>query len=116
MTRIAVTGGRNFNNPSLVAEVFSEYSLKEIDLVMHGGANGLDSQARDWAMKNGIQTASFPANWNYYGKSAGRIRNFCMLSAGQPDFLLAFPGGRGTENCIKTAKNLKIPVTIISDE
>ncbi len=51
----------------------------------------------------------FEADWDKFKKAAGHIRNGVMLSC-NPDLLVAFPGGPGTENCIKQAKKLGILV------
>ena len=44
------------------------------------------------------------ANWDLHGKAAGPIRNRTMLNAHPNAIVVAFPGGRGTDNCISEAQ------------
>lgn len=47
--------------------------------------------------------------------AAGPIRNQHMLDIGKPDVVLAFPGGRGTEDMIRRAEKAGVPVKRIGD-
>ena len=79
----------------------------------HGGANGADTLAQVWAESNYAPCQVFEADWGH-GKMAGPVRNLRMLMDFAPDFVLQFPGGRGTENCVMTAKRMKIPVVKVT--
>lgn len=60
-----------------------------------------------------FKVTMFTADWDKHGKSAGPIRNQAMLSGtigDLADLLIAFPGGRGTEDCIRQADLLGIPL------
>jgi hypothetical protein len=70
--------------------------------VIHGNASGADNLADTWAREHGVQRVIVPADWNTLGKSAGMIRNRRMLEL-QPDIVVAFPGGRGTEGMVRIA-------------
>jgi len=70
--------------------------------VVGGGANGADLCGKTFAKVNHIPYKEFKARWGCYGKSAGPIRNKQM--AEYADALIAFPGGRGTEDMIRQAK------------
>lgn len=78
-------------------------------------APGADSLARQWAEDNGVETIGFRASWNLYGKRAGYIRNVQMLNEGQPDLVVAFPGGAGTKMMINLAEAAGVPVVKIND-
>jgi len=39
-----------------------------------------------------------------HGRAAGPVRNAQMLAEGKPDFVVAFPGGRGTADMCKQAR------------
>ena len=54
----------------------------------------------------------YPAEWGKYGRGADYKRNIQMLKEGDPDLVLAFPGGRGTENMIAEAKKAGVPVIL----
>jgi hypothetical protein len=78
--------------------------------IIHGGAKGADSIADDFAVVNWCVLSVYPANWRKYPKAAGCIRNQQMLDEGQPDLVVAFPGGNGTADMVKRAKKAGIEV------
>lgn len=73
--------------------------------IISGGARGVGSVAIDWVVMNWCQLVEFPADW-----AAGPIRNQRMLNEGKPDLVVAFPGGRGTEDMKKLARRAGIEV------
>jgi hypothetical protein len=83
-------------------------------IIIQGEAKGADSLARDWAHRSKVMTLSFPANWKAFGKSAGFLRNIQMLEEGNPDLVVAFPGGRGTEMMCEIAEKAGVPVRKIT--
>ena len=111
MRDIAFTGGRKYNDDIKVYEI-----LKTInpDRVLVGDADGLDRLVRMFCRRLQIPYHTFKADWDEYGKAAGPIRNKEMLSHG-PGILIAFPGGRGTENCVKQAKELGLVVLRVEE-
>lgn len=113
--RILVCGGRNYD-PLKVEDYLNEYFKyrPRPDGVIEGGATGADTGARRWGRNNQIPVQTFPADWDGYGKSAGYIRNKQMLDEGQPDLVMAFPGGKGTSNMIEQAKKAGVEVVEVS--
>lgn len=105
--KILVCGGRDYQNYQRVCEVLDQ--LMPITLVIHGAAKGADSLADRWARDREIPVQPVPADWDQYGKAAGHIRNAEMLLMG-PDRVVAFPGGRGTDNMVQQAMNARIAV------
>ena len=61
-------------------------------------------------MERKIDVLWFDADWQKYGRAAGPIRNKQMLDEGSPDLVIAFAGGRGTENMVKQSEAKKVPV------
>jgi hypothetical protein len=104
--KVLVCGGRSYKNPERINEVLREY---EIDLLIEGGADGADFSAGEYADRNNIAHLTVWADWDKYGKKAGYMRNAKMLTFG-PDLVIAFPGGRGTANMIKLAKEVGVEV------
>lgn len=104
--KVLVCGGRDFNDQNLLfCTMDSLNAQRPITQIIHGGARGADSLAGYWAQQRSIPLINvFPANWDKYGKSAGYIRNQEMLDEGQPDMVIAFPGGRGTDMMVKIAR------------
>jgi hypothetical protein len=95
-----VCGGRAFNNVDVLWEVLDKY---DPDFVIQGGAYGADFVAKDWAKRHNKGVIEHKADWDQYGRGAGPIRNAKMLTE-KPDIVIAFPGGKGTENMITQAK------------
>lgn len=119
--RILVCGGRNFYDWRLLEETldnaYSERTLEleYLDCIIEGGAAGADSLARQYAIYNEITYQEYPADWKMYGKVAGMYRNSQMLVKGNPDLVIAFPGGKGTANMIQIAKEAGIEVREIKE-
>lgn len=78
--------------------------------IIHGGAKGADLWADYWAVHNFCPVHEFKADWDKHGKSAGPIRNQQMLDEGKPDLVIAFPGGRGTEDMKARARKAGVKV------
>jgi hypothetical protein len=78
--------------------------------VIEGGARtGLDRLVRDWCQEHGVHFAEIPALWDYNSRAAGPIRNGVMLLL-KPQFVIRFPGGRGTADMCAQAESLGISV------
>lgn len=111
--RVAFTGGRDYQNDFMVAEVLAV--LNPSVVLLEGGATGLDSLVREVREAAGFAGETFEADWSKHGKAAGPIRNREMLDSGA-DILIAFPGGKGTEDCVKAAKERGIPVLRLEEK
>lgn len=102
-----VTGGRDYTDYEKI-----KYTLASIcekgDTIVHGGCRCCDALCGKAAKELGLKVEVHKANWEKYGKGAGVIRNMEMSNT--CDRLIAFPGGRGTKNAIKCAKECGIPV------
>ena len=115
--KILVCGGRDFDDWGRFTEVMESHLPEEtIDLVIQGGAKGADFLAKVWAKYENIPCDEYPADWQAHGKRAGHIRNQEMLDKGRPDWVIAFPGGRGTADMIQRAERAGVPVRDVSQE
>lgn len=114
--RVVVTGSRHWLDARAVRMSLDEYfnCVAEVDhgsaiaRVAAGDATGVDDAAIMWARSKGLECAVYPAEWTRYGRIAGPARNERMLLAERPTALLAFPGGAGTDDCVKRARRLGI--------
>lgn len=99
--RLLVCGGREYRDRRLVFECLDAVRP---DVVITGDAYGADELAREWARARCVPLFVFFANWHAHGKAAGPIRNRQMLDVGKPDAVMAFPGGKGTANMMRLAR------------
>ena len=100
--RVLVCGGRDFSDYAMMGRILARYQDR-IGVIIHGAARGADQLAWRWAVATGIPHEPFPADWNEHGKAAGPIRNQQMLDEGKPDLVIAFPGGKGTNDMVRRA-------------
>lgn len=107
--RIVVTGGREYADMDVVRHAFDSLLIGTSDTIVNGGCRGADELCRLIAVERGVNVETMKADWNRYGRSAGPIRNSQMI-ASKPDIVMAFPGGRGTSNCVNLARDAKIPI------
>lgn len=114
--RVVVCGSRYCQERERIHQFLDDHHKEwGITLLIEGGSRGVDQYAGEWADSHGIAHVYCPAHWDYYGNQAGPIRNKTMLSL-YPDYVLAFPGGRGTQNMISQANKHRIPVGVIDDD
>ena len=106
--KIAIIGSRNIEPENL-----GDYLPKEVSEIVSGGARGVDSKARDYAVEHNIKLTEFLPEYNKYKRGAPLKRNIqiCKYS----DRVLAFWDGksRGTKFVIDYCKNNDIPIEII---
>ena len=116
--RILVCGGRRYHNSILIWDILDQIHHKfKITVLINGGAQGADLHARNWARQYAdIEIALYYAQWEKYGRSAGYIRNKQMLDQGQPEIVLAFPGGPGTKNMVDIGQKAGVLVFEIDDD
>lgn len=115
--RVLVCGGRTFDDKELIYATLDRlHKLHGFDVLIEGDAHGVDRIAGYWARRNRVDDLKFAAKWNDYGNAAGPIRNRKMLEDGRPDLVVAFPGGRGTENMVRLAKAAGVAVIEIKSE
>lgn len=115
--RLLVCGGRWYNDTAAVFTTLDDLNeLIGISELCHGNAAGADFLANEWARYRVVPVYSYPANWASDGRAAGPIRNAKMLKEFKPDAVLAFPGGRGTEDMIQKAERAGVSVSRYTPE
>lgn len=96
---VVVSGGRAYTNRAYVNHVLTcVHQESPITTLIEGGARGADTLAREWATTVGVPVITVAAEWDRYGKAAGRIRNIHMLRQYAPELVIVFPGGVGTDH------------------
>jgi hypothetical protein len=110
MTAIAIVGSRDFSNLELVRKFVA--NMDERDIVVTGGARGVDTAAQATALDYGLTVRVIKPDWKRYKRAAGMIRNEQIVEAA--DEVVAFWDGesRGTEDTINKARKAGKPVLI----
>lgn len=114
--RVLVCGGRHFKNRALLELILDRvHARRPFSHIIHGGAEGADLMAGEWASNNRVPVNCFEARWNtYHGNRAGNVRNARMLREGKPDLVIAFEGGSGTQDMICKSLAAGIPVLVVT--
>mgnify|MGYP000554287223 CR=1 FL=1 len=124
--KILVCGGRDYDNKDKVFRVLNELCIRHSKFykcddnwlpsdvtIITGGAKGADDLAAAFAMVHWTDYKEYPADWKKYGRGAGPIRNREMFNDSEPDIVLAFPGGKGTEDMINVARKGNCEVRVL---
>lgn len=97
--KVAIIGSRG-----LTVSDFTEYLPKNVTEIVSGGARGIDTSARMYALSHNIKLTEFLPDYKQFGKSATHIRNDKIID--YSDTILAFWDGKspGTLSVINKAK------------
>ena len=114
---IAIVGGRDFNDYTLLKESLSAYiSIYSgiPDNIVSGGAKGADTLAAQFAVEMDIPLLVFKPDYQKYGRGATLVRNTQIIE--NADVVFAFWDGqsKGTKDSITKAKKLQKELHIIS--
>jgi hypothetical protein len=109
--KIALTGGLDFNDVSLVWDRLDKVHAKHPQMVLlHGGSpKGAELIAAKWASNRKVPQIAFKPDWVKHAKAAPFKRNDAMLAA-MPIGVMHFPGTGIQDNLADKAKKLGIPV------
>ena len=104
--KVVIVGTRTYPDLEQVRKYVRD--LSPDDIIVSGGAKGVDETAEGEARKLGMEVISVPAEWNKYGKRAGLMRNDIIV--GMADCVVAFWDGvsLGTKYTIDKAKEKNV--------
>lgn len=114
-----VTGSRRWWDGE---RLFGELERVGPDCVVHGGAEGADGLAGQWARQSRVSCVVMPASWERLGRAAGTIRNGHMIemlqamrACGWVVRVLAFPASdsKGTWDCVKRAEQAGFDIKVM---
>ena len=103
--RIAVIGSRRLSVANL-----EKYLPSDVTEIVSGGAKGVDTLAREYALTHNLKLTEFLPEYDKFGRSAPLKRNITIIE--YADLVLAFWDGksRGTQFVIDNCKKRNIPV------
>ena len=105
--KVAVIGSRG-----LLIDDLGNYLPEETTEIISGGARGVDTCAREYALRHGLKLTEYLPEYSRYGRGAPLKRNITIIK--NADLVLAFWDGksRGTRYVIDSCKKRNIPVKI----
>ena len=114
MTRILVTGSRNWKDEEAIRRELEEFP--QGTPLAHGAAPGADRIADKVGRSLHLIVVPFPADWQRHGNGAGPIRNQRMLDEFRPTLVIAFPlpESVGTWDMVRRAKAKGVEVRIVT--
>ena len=109
--KVAVIGSRGLNVPNL-----GDYLPEGTDEIVSGGAKGIDTSAKQYALAHGLKLTEFLPEYDKYGRSAPLKRNITIIE--HADLVLAFWDGqsRGTAFVIKKCHEMNITVKVFQPQ
>lgn len=108
--KLAIIGSR-----SLTINNLEDYFPENTVEIISGGAKGIDSCAKMFALKHSLKYTEFLPRYNLYGRYAPLRRNLEIIS--YADMVLAFWDGKSrvTKFVIDNCKKINKPIRIITD-
>ena len=105
--KVAVIGSRN-----LKVDDLGKYLPEGVTEIVSGGARGVDTCAREYALANKIKLTEFLPEYDKYGRGAPLRRNITIIE--YADLVLAFWDGssHGTKYVIDNCKKRGVPVKV----
>lgn len=105
--KVAVVGSRN-----LYVNDLGKYLPENVTEIISGGAKGVDTSAREYAILNRIKLTEFLPEYSKYGRSAPLKRNITIIE--NADLVLAFWDGssRGTKYVIDQCRKRNISIKV----
>lgn len=106
--KVAVIGSRGVRVDDL-----GKYLPADVTEIISGGAKGVDTCAREYALAHDIKLTEFLPDYRHYGRGAPLKRNIQIIE--NADLVLAFWDGvsHGTKHTIEQAESMDVPVAII---
>ena len=105
--KVAVIGSRG-----LSVTYLGRYLPENTTEIVSGGAKGVDTSAREYALAHGIKLTEFLPEYTRFGRSAPLKRNITIIE--YSDIALAFWDGksRGTKFVIDNCRKLGVEVRV----
>ncbi|MEA4900580.1 hypothetical protein [Desulfitobacterium sp.] len=105
--RVAIIGSRGLCVPNL-----EKYLPEDVTEIVSGGARGVDTSAKEYALAHGLKLTEFLPEYDKFGRGAPLKRNITIIE--NADLVLAFWDGKshGTKFVIDNCRQHGIPVKV----
>ncbi len=105
--KVGVIGSRG-----LTVDNLEQYLPENTTEIVSGGAKGIDTCARKYAISHGIKLTEFLPEYSRYGRGAPLKRNLKIIE--YADVVIAFwdRQSKGTKNVIENCKKLNVKVDV----
>ncbi len=106
--KLLIIGSRNITNFDL-----SPYISSDVDTVISGGADGIDSLAEQYADQHRLSKYIIRPRYDLYGRAAPLKRNEIMIDMSDAVLVIWDGKSKGTQYSIKYAKKKDKTTTLI---
>ena len=105
--KVAIIGSRN-----LVIKDLQNYLPENVTEIVSGGAKGIDTCAKEYALAHGIKLTEFLPEYAKYGRGAPLKRNLQIIE--YADEVIAFWDGKsaGTKYVIDNCRKMNKKITV----
>ena len=106
--KLLVVGSRSIKDFDL-----SPYISPEVDTIITGGADGIDSLAEKYADLKRLSKYILRPCYKLYGRAAPLLRNEKMVDIADSVLVIWDGASKGTKHTIKYADKMKKPIRVI---
>ena len=106
--KLLIVGSRSITEFDL-----SEYIKSDVDTVISGGANGIDTLAEKYADKHRISKYIIRPRYDLYGRAAPIKRNEKMVDMADAVLVIWDGISKGTKHTVEYAEKTNKPIEII---
>ena len=107
--KLLVVGSRSITEFDL-----SPHVQAEVDTVISGGANGIDSIAERYADLHRLSKYILRPRYDLYGRAAPLKRNEQMVDMADAVLVIWDGRSKGTQYTVRYAKKMKKPTTLVT--
>ena len=106
--KLLIVGSRGIKNFDL-----SPFVTQEVDTIISGGADGVDTLAEQYADKNRLSKYIMRPRYDLFGKAAPLKRNEEMVREADAILVIWDGNSKGTKHTIKFAEKIQKTITVI---
>lgn len=106
--KIMIAGSRSILHFDL-----EKYIPEDTELIISGGAKGVDTLAEQYADRRGISKLILRPDYRRYGRAAPLIRNRKMVDLADRIIIIWDGSSRGTRHTIEYAESISKSITLI---